>query len=256
MDSERNMTTLDNKAFNEQTLYGGGHFPDELPARPALSPGAARWTKLRNFFTVSPSSYNFIHTPNGQARVRRIAMVVIIGLGSALSVLNILSAVINGNVAGIVIYSLLAVLSLWFTATCLAIIGDAAGSRNYSGKWTVSCAYLTNLTLTRAPETLAFRSFLGSLPVGLCGINCRLVLWAQGVALGSRWNWVVARHTRSCSPGRMGAKALLICLDHLIQEPDLSRSSPIWCCTPVWEHYVLSAPSPKLSVVGPDGARR
>ncbi|KIW25899.1 uncharacterized protein PV07_09035 [Cladophialophora immunda] len=134
MESERNGTSMDKNPYSEQTVYGGGYFPDELPSRPAPSPAAARWTKLRGFFTFSPRSYNFIHTPDGQARVRRIAMLVILGLRSAMSALSIVSAVINGSLAGIIIYSLLAVLSLWFTATCLAIIGNAAGDRNYSGK--------------------------------------------------------------------------------------------------------------------------
>ena len=126
-------TSMDNKTFSEQTVYGGGYFPDDLPRRPVPTPAAARWIKLRGFFTFSPSSYNFIHTPDGQARVRRIVMIAILVLRSAMSALSIISAVINGNVAGIVIYSLLAILSLWFTATCLAIIGNTAGSRNYSG---------------------------------------------------------------------------------------------------------------------------
>ncbi|EXJ72737.1 uncharacterized protein A1O5_03884 [Cladophialophora psammophila CBS 110553] len=134
MESERNMTNMDNKPYSEQTVYGGGYFPDELPTRPAPTRAAARWTKLRGFFTFSPYSYNFIHTPDGQARVRRIVMIVILVLRSAISALSIVSAVINRNVAGIVIYSLLAILSLWFTATCLAIIGNAAGNRNYSGQ--------------------------------------------------------------------------------------------------------------------------
>ncbi len=94
--------------------------------------------KLRRFFIFSPSSYNFIHTPDGQARVRRIVMIVILVLCSAMSALNIMSAVIKGNVVGIVIYSLLAILGFWFTATCLAIIGNAAGYRHYSGQVIVS----------------------------------------------------------------------------------------------------------------------
>lgn len=132
------MTSIDNKIYSVETVYGGGYFPDDLPPRPAHTPAAARWTKLRGFLTFSPSSYNIIHTPDGQARVRRIVMIVILVLGGAMSALNIISAVINGNVVGIVMYSLLAILSFWFTATCLAIIGNAAGNRNYTGQVIVS----------------------------------------------------------------------------------------------------------------------
>lgn len=131
------MDSIDNNS-GEATVYGGGHFPEELPARLVPSPAATRWTKLRAFFTFSLSSYNFFHTPDGQARVRRMAMVVILGLRTAMSALSILSAVMSGNVASIVIYSLLAVLSFWLTATCLAIIGDTAGNPNYSGTFMVS----------------------------------------------------------------------------------------------------------------------
>jgi hypothetical protein len=133
-ESKYSMASIDNKPDVEQTIYGGGHFPDELPARSAPPLAASRWKgRLRAFFTFSPSSYNFIHTPDGQARIRRIVMIVILVLRSAMSALSVISAVVNGNVAGIVIYSLLAILSLWFTTTCLAIIGDAAGNRNYTG---------------------------------------------------------------------------------------------------------------------------
>jgi hypothetical protein len=56
-------------------------------------------------------------------------MIAILALRTAMSALSILSEVIKGNIAGIVIYSLLAVLTFWFTATCLAIIGDAEGDK-------------------------------------------------------------------------------------------------------------------------------
>lgn len=70
--------------------------------------------------------------------MRHIAMIIILLLRTAMSALSILSAVIHGNVAGIVIYSLLAVLGLWFTTTCLAIIGDAAGDPRVTGAVVVS----------------------------------------------------------------------------------------------------------------------
>ncbi len=139
MDSERNMTSMDHtsirttaKISSEQPVYGGGNFPNALPARPAPTRAAARWTKLRGFFTFSPKSYDFVRTPDGQARLRRVAMIAILVLRTASSALTVLSAVVHGNVAGIIVYSILAVLSLWFTATCLAIIGNTAADRNYS----------------------------------------------------------------------------------------------------------------------------
>ncbi|RDW57300.1 hypothetical protein BP5796_12750 [Coleophoma crateriformis] len=111
------------------------YFPEDLPPRPDPPLGAtAPWTKFkRGFWTFSLSSYSIVHTPDGAARVRHIAMVTILLLRSAMSGLSILSAVIKGNIASIVIYSLLAVLGLWFTATCLAIIGDAEGDKRIKG---------------------------------------------------------------------------------------------------------------------------
>lgn len=123
-----NMDKVNSTKMSGETGYTG-YFPEDLPMRPGPPPAARiPWKQgMRGFWTFSPKSYSIIHTTDGAARVRHIAMVLILLLRSAMSALSILSAVIKGSVAGIVIYSLLAVLSLWFTATCLAIIGDAEG---------------------------------------------------------------------------------------------------------------------------------
>ena len=60
-------------------------------------------------------------------------MITIIALRTAMSALSILSVVVKWNVGGIVLYSLLALLTFWFTATCLAIIGDAKGHARFKG---------------------------------------------------------------------------------------------------------------------------
>lgn len=116
------------------------HFPEDLPPRDVPPPAAGGWGgRLRSrFWTFNLSSYSLVHTPDGQARLRRIVMITILLLRMAMSALSILSAIIKKNVAGIIIYSLLAVLSFWFTATCLAIIGDAAGDRRVTGMIIVS----------------------------------------------------------------------------------------------------------------------
>ena len=118
--------------MKQSATYPGSHFPADLPPRlkpsPAQREGHAR-SRHRKFWTFSLSSFSIIHTSDGQARLRHIVMIAILLLRTAGSVLSILSAVIKKNVAGTIIYSLLAVLSLWFTATCLAIIGDAAGDK-------------------------------------------------------------------------------------------------------------------------------
>ncbi|KAI9714542.1 MAG: hypothetical protein M1820_000504 [Bogoriella megaspora] len=122
--------TYDQHSMEELRTEYSGSFPQELPARPGPRPKAPWRLRLRSFLTFSPSSFNFIHTPDGAVRLRHIAMITILVLRTAGSALSIISAVVKKSVAGIIIYSLLAVLSLWFTATCLAIIGDAAGDKS------------------------------------------------------------------------------------------------------------------------------
>lgn len=111
------------------------HFPEDLPSRPGPPEAGAGWRRrLRSrFWTFSLSSYDIIHTHDGQMRIRHIAMITILLLRAAMSGLSILSAVMKKNVAAIIVYSLLALLSVWFTATCLAVIGDAAGDRRVTG---------------------------------------------------------------------------------------------------------------------------
>jgi hypothetical protein len=131
----RQMDSMDKTRSIEESRYGNSsYFPEDLPQRTAPSPTAAPWTqRMRGFWTFSPSSYSIIHTPDRAARVRHIAMVAILLLRTAMSALSILSVVIQRNIAGIVIYGLLALLTFWFAATCLAIIGDAEGDKRVKG---------------------------------------------------------------------------------------------------------------------------
>ena len=116
------------------------HFPEYLPARPRPAEAPSGWRgRLRSrFWTFSLSSYDIVHTHDGQIRIRHITMVAILLLRAAMSGLSILSAIVKKNVAAIIIYILLALLSVWFNATCLAIIGDAAGDRRVTGVIIVS----------------------------------------------------------------------------------------------------------------------
>lgn len=116
------------------------HFPEDLPARPGPAETPAGWRgRLRSrFWTFSLSSYDIVHTHDGQMCIRHITVIAILLLRAAMSGLSILSAIVKKNVAAIIIYSLLALLSVWFTATCLAIIGDAAGDSRVTGMIIVS----------------------------------------------------------------------------------------------------------------------
>ena len=124
-----------NFSLEEPRTEYNGYFPKDLPPRPGPPPAASgpfrgRW---RSFRTFSLSSFSVIHTPDGAARIRHIAMIAILLLRSAMSGLSILSAVTKGKIPDVIVYSLLAVLTLYFTATCLAIIGDAAGDKCLKG---------------------------------------------------------------------------------------------------------------------------
>lgn len=150
----------------EESRTGYKHdFPEDLPPRnePPLAQG--RW-RNRRFWIPSVSSFSIVHTPDGQARIRHIVMITILFLRAAMSGLSIFAAIIHNNVGAIVAYSLLALLSVWFTATCLGIIGDAAGDRDVKSVIIVSFENRYqpwHLTHPRS-ETMAFRRLPRFLP--------------------------------------------------------------------------------------------
>lgn len=182
------------ESMSEESATGyTHHFPEDLPPRDGPPPASRGWRgRLRSrFWTFSLSSYSLIHTPDGQARLRRIVMITILVLRMAMSALSILSAIIKKNVAGIIVYSLLAVLSFWFTATCLAIIGDAAGDRRVTGMIIVSFQGRLETKvhiLISWPETLALRCILRLLFAHTRPIDCAILF-------RTRWSWFGAyRH--------------------------------------------------------------
>ena len=137
IDKTRSITSIE-ELHTRQT----GYFPEELPTRQAPPAASSQWKqRMRGFWTFKLSSYSIIHTPDQAARMRHIAMVIILVLRTAMSALSILSVVIKWNIGGIVIYSLLAILTFWFTATCLAIIGDAEGDKRLKGFVVVGCIH-------------------------------------------------------------------------------------------------------------------
>ncbi|KAF2724461.1 hypothetical protein K431DRAFT_300785 [Polychaeton citri CBS 116435] len=166
-----------------------GHFPEDLPPRTGPPPAAGWKGRLRSrLFTFSLSSYSIINTPNGQARVRHMVMIAILVLRTASSALSILSAILKKNVAGIIIYSLLAVLSFWFTATCLAIIGDAAGDRTVKSviikRWHFDF-FLGFCLIIHVLLIVLFFFGLGGLGLELAGIGMWLLI--LGVAWIAGW---------------------------------------------------------------------
>ena len=120
-------------------------FPTDLPPRSAPPPAGASgqsWKdrncpNMRTCWSFSLSSYSLKDVDNA-TRMRRICMIVILALRTAMSVLSCFSAAANGHVASCVIYALVGVLGLWFIAWCLARIGDARGERKVLGVMVVS----------------------------------------------------------------------------------------------------------------------
>jgi len=177
-----------NHSIEESRTGYSGYFPEDLPLRPDPQP-AAPWSQfMRGFWTFSLSSYSIIHTPDGAARLRHIVMITILLLRSAMSALSILSAIIKWKVADIVIDSLLAVLGLWFTATCLAIIGDAKGDNRIKGvvvkRWYLD-AFLGVCVLIHAGLIVAW--FFGLSGWGLELTSIGMWLAILGVAWIAGW---------------------------------------------------------------------
>ncbi|KAM0714727.1 hypothetical protein Q7P37_009744 [Cladosporium fusiforme] len=165
--------------------------PVDLPPRPTrgATTGSRRELCLRErFFTISMSSYDIIHTHDGQIWLRHIVMVAILLLRAAMSALCIFSALMQRNVAAIALYGLLTFLSFWFTATCLAVIGDAAGDRGVSGviikRWHFD-AFLGFCLLVHALLITLFFFGLGGMGLGLTGIALWLLI--LGVAWIAGW---------------------------------------------------------------------
>jgi ABC-type sugar transport system permease subunit len=119
--------------MEESTRYSA-----EIPL--ALAPPLKE--RLRRFYVLSISHLTaLIHTLDGATRMRHIAMITILLLRGAISARSILSAVIQRSIWRIILYSLLALLGVWFTATCLAIIGNAEGDRKLRRLVVVSYIY-------------------------------------------------------------------------------------------------------------------
>jgi hypothetical protein len=116
-------------------------------------------------------------------------MIAIVVLRTAMSALSILSAVIKGSIPGIIVYSILAALSTWFTATCLAIIGDAEGEKPL-WRFRVVSTPVYNLLSTcgtgaySQAEKVAFRRLLHILHHRSCCPDHPILLQPAWVGIG------------------------------------------------------------------------
>jgi hypothetical protein len=116
-------------------------YPSDLPER-SHAPAGANWKarncpNMRSCWSISLSSYS-LKTTDKAVLARRICMLIILGLRTAISVLSIIGHAFGGRVLSLVIGSVLAVLGFLFIAWCLATIGDAKGYRKVLGLRVVS----------------------------------------------------------------------------------------------------------------------
>lgn len=170
-------------------------FPQDLPPR-VQSWKQRNCPSMRACWHVSPSSYNVRNTPDKRTLWRRIAMIFVLFVRTAMSVLTVIGAVRGGNIAAIVIYAILAVLGFWFVAWCLAIIGDAVGERKVLGKLIVSITspHLTKLRIPKFQTLTSYvqqgRNHFDGFLYGIAIIHLIvIVLWifVSGVGEGITW---------------------------------------------------------------------
>lgn len=111
-------------------------FPTELP--PRTQPVAGQTWKQRNCpgmrscWTFSLSSYS-LKTSDTAVLARRICMITILGLRTAMSVLAIIYDAYGRRLVSFILGVILAVLGFLFIAWCLAVIGEMKGYRKVLG---------------------------------------------------------------------------------------------------------------------------
>lgn len=107
-------------------------FPRELPPRPTTDTRSFKDRNCPNMHTCwhfNLRSYDPRNTRDKQTLFRRLAMIFVLFIRTAMSVLALVSVILAMDIAAIVIYTILAVIGFWFVAWCLAEIGDAQGER-------------------------------------------------------------------------------------------------------------------------------
>ncbi|KAI1389350.1 uncharacterized protein F4822DRAFT_198182 [Hypoxylon trugodes] len=108
-------------------------FPQELPPRPQPTSWRERnCPGFRGCWHFSWEAYS-LNTSDISVLARRICMITILGVRTALSILGLFFRAYSGAIIGMVIGSILAVLGFIFVAWCLARIGEATGTRKVFG---------------------------------------------------------------------------------------------------------------------------
>jgi len=126
------------------------NFPTDLPERTQAPSGGGHSWKDRNCpnargcWSFSLSSYS-LKTSDKVILARRICMLAILGVRTALSILSIIWEAWGRRIVSFVLGSILAVLGFFFIAWCLVQIGDAKGYRKVLGMRIVSYSFLVDM---------------------------------------------------------------------------------------------------------------
>ncbi|KAF6821747.1 hypothetical protein CMUS01_11360 [Colletotrichum musicola] len=154
---------------------GGGSFKDRT------------CPNMRGCWSFSWEAYS-LKTSDKAALLRRICMIIILAIRTAMSVLSIVRDIIASQIVSLIIGIILAVIGFLFIAWCLACIGQAEGRRKVLGimvgRWHLDVFLLVIAFIHAA---LLIGSFFGLGSAG--GYATWLIMWLLifGVAWVCTW---------------------------------------------------------------------
>ncbi|KAK3939218.1 hypothetical protein QBC46DRAFT_355240 [Diplogelasinospora grovesii] len=163
--------------------------PDRAP-NPSRKSGRRR--RLRTCCSSTLSAYDLLralHPPSTRQICRRLCMWIIMLLRTFMSVLNITSNAFGQRVVSLVLGILLAIISFIYVGWCLAVIGEAQGSRRVCGV-NIGRTHLDVMLVIFAISHIAL--FIGAFTPGLGAlafVTIWVILWLLVVLVA----WFVAR---------------------------------------------------------------
>ncbi|KAJ4295010.1 hypothetical protein N0V90_007018 [Kalmusia sp. IMI 367209] len=106
-------------------------FPQDLPPR-QQSWKDRNCPGMRNCWSFSLHSFS-LRTSDKVVLARRICMLTVLGLRTAISIFDIVWSAVRAQIVGLIIAIILSIIGFFFIAWCLAKIGEAQGYRKVLG---------------------------------------------------------------------------------------------------------------------------